>query len=563
MTARYARMDTDAAGPSCDRRGARRRVGLTNRSQAATRPSAKWFALLFAVLVVAASCVSSAPTLPPAASVAASALPANEIQILHTNDIHGHLDVTDTVQGATGSFSQGGLVAMAQQIEKLRARAPERTLLVDAGDAWQGTYISNENKGQAITQIMSLLKYDAQTVGNHDFDWGQDVLKQRTQEASFPFLCANCADQTGAIPTYLKPYAVKDLGVARVAMIGLILPSAASIIKDTSISGLHFLPLAETVRKYLPEMKQKADLLIAITHVGLEPLVPEGDRALATAVPELDVIVGGHSHTALRAATTVGHTIIVQTGAYTANLGDLELVIDPATKKITSAPTRSNELLPIAGGLGAKSALVQQVQAIVDDRKAAGKKYTERVVGTILRPLDNPRMECGLGNMIADGLLEYGRLQNWHSDVAFYNMAGVRAPLPAGAITYGQLYQVLPFTNVVLNLDMTGKQLRAVFEAASGSAGRLHVAGASFTYHFENLAGQRLLSATVGGRPLDDTRLYHIVTIDYLYGGGDGHTEFKDATNVIYGDIEVDAVAAYMTAHSPLDPKVEGRIVAQ
>jgi 5'-nucleotidase len=512
--------------------------------------------------VVAGSCVSpsTSPSAPPP-TVVASSLAADRIQIVHTNDIHGHLDVTDTVQGGNGSFSQGGLVAMAQQIEKLRSRAPDRTVLVDAGDAWQGTYISNENKGQAITQIMSILRYDAQAVGNHDFDWGQDVLKQRTQEASFPFLCANCADQSGAVPSYLRPYAVKDLGVVKVAMIGLILPGAASIIKDTSIAGLHFLPLAQTVRKYLPEMKQKADLMIAITHVGLEPIIPEGDRALATAVPELDVIVGGHSHTALRAATSVGNTIIVQTGAYTANLGDLELVIDLATKKITAAPTRSTELVPVAGIAGAKSDIVQRVQAIVDDRKAVGKKYTERVVGKILHPLDNPRAECGLGNMIVDGLLEYGRSQNWKSEVSFYNMAGVRAPLPAGDITYGQLYQVLPFTNVVMSLDMTGKQLRAVFEAASGSAGRLHVGGATFSYRLANPAGQRLQSATIAGRPLDDLSVYHVVTIDYLYGGGDGHAEFKDATNAIYGDIEVDAVSAYMTAHSPLDPKVEGRIV--
>ena len=531
-----------------------------------TRPSAKRpFLGLVAAIVVATSCVTaSAPVTTPApAAPAVGAVPlgADRIQIIHTNDIHGHLDITDTVQGGTSAFSQGGLIAMAQQIEKLRAKAPDRTLLVDAGDAWQGTYISNENKGQAITQIMSLLKYDAQAVGNHDFDWGQDVLKQRTQEASFPFLCANCADATGAVPGYLKPYAVKDLGIVKLAMIGLILPTAASIIKDTSIAGLHFLPLAETVRKYLPEMKQKADLMIAVTHVGLEPLIPEGDRALATAVPELDVIVGGHSHTALRAATTVGKTVIVQTGAYTANLGDLELVIDPATKKVTAVPTRSNELLAVAGIAGPKSDVMQKVQAIVDERKAAGKKYTERVVGTLQHALDNPRAECGLGNMIADGLLEYGRQQNWKSDVAFYNMAGVRASLPAGQITYGQLYQVLPFTNVVMNLDMTGKQLKAVFEAASGSAGRLHVGGAAWTYHFENPAGSRLLGATVAGQPVDDAKIYHIVTIDYLFGGGDGHTEFKAATNPIYGDIEVDAVSAYMTAHSPLDPKVEGRIV--
>jgi len=445
---------------------------------------------------------------------------------------------------------------MAQQIEKLRAKAPARTLLVDAGDAWQGTYISNENKGQAVTQIMSLLKYDAQAVGNHDFDWGQDVLTQRAQEASFPFLCANCADVSGAVPSYLKPYAVKDLGIVKVAMIGLILPGMESIIKDTSIAGLHFLPLAETVRKYLPEMKQKADLIIAVDHVGVE-----GDRALAAAVPEIDVIIGGHEHTVLRAAVTVGKTVIVQTGAYTANLGDLELVIDPATKTVSAVPTRSNELIAVASIAGPRSETVQKVQAIVDERKAFGKKYVERVVGTLRSALDNPRAECGLGNMIADALLEYGRQQNWKSDVAFYNVAGVRAPLPAGQITYGQLYQVLPFTNVVYNVDLTGKQLKAVFEAASGSAGRLHVGGAAWSYHFENPAGSRLLAATVAGQPIADERVYHVVTIDYLYGGGDGHTEFKKGTNVITGDIEVDAVAAYMTAHSPLDPKVEGRIV--
>ena len=462
------------------------------------------------------------------------------------------------VQGGGGrSFAQGGLVALAQQIERLRSRAPERTLLVDAGDAWQGTYISNENKGQAIVQIMSLLRYDAQAVGNHDFDWGQDVLRQRTQEAGFPFLCANCADASGAIPGYLKAYVVRDLGLVKVALIGLILPDAASIIKASSIAGLHFTAAAPAVRTYLPEMRSHADLVVAVTHLGVDL-----DRQLASDVPDLDVIVGGHSHTALRTAVTAGKTLIVQTGAYAANLGDLELVIDRATKKITAAPTRGNELVAAAGTAG-RSELVAKVQAIVDDRKAAGKKYTERVVGRLASPLDNPRQECGLGNMITDALLDYGRQQNWKSDLAFYNMGGVRAPLPAGDITYGQLYQVLPFTNVVVNVDLTGAQLRQVFEAASGSAGRLHVAGASYTYRFANPAGQRLLASSVGATPLEPTRLYHVVTIDYLLTGGDGHAEFRDGTNVIFGDIEVDAVAAYMTAHSPLDPRVEGRIVSQ
>ena len=147
------------------------------------------------------------------------------------------------------------------------------------------------------------------------------------------------------------------------------------------------------------------------------------------------------------------------------------------------------------------------------------------------------------------------------SQLAFTD-AKLSRPLPAGEINYGQLYQVLPFTNVVVNVDLTGKDLLAVFEAAT-AAGRLHVGGGTYAYRFTNPTGHRITAATVGGAAIDPTRIYHVATIDYLLTGGDGHTEFKVGTNVIFGDIEVDAVSAYMTAHSPLDPKVEGRIVQQ
>jgi 5'-nucleotidase len=148
----------------------------------------------------------------------------------------------------------------------------------------------------------------------------------------------------------------------------------------------------------------------------------------------------------------------------------------------------------------------------------------------------------------------------WKTDVGFYNAAGVRAPLVAGPVTYGQLYSVLPFENTVVSVDLTGDQLREVLEDASGRAGRLQIGGGSWVYRFLNDAGKRVLEATIAGQPLDPKRLYHVATIDYLLLGGDGHTWFGKGTNVIYGDIEVDVVAAYMTAHSPLDPKVEGRI---
>ncbi len=517
--------------------------------------------IAMALVLTASACLpGSAPSgsTVPQAGRSVGPLAADRIQILHTNDIHGHMDSGETVQGGNGSFTQGGLVALGALVQQQRGRAPERTLLLDAGDAWQGTFISNENHGAAITRIMSLLRYDAQAVGNHDFDWGQAELRSRTGEASFPFLAANVVDASGTVPPYLKPYVVKDLGLAKVAVLGITNPGSASIVKATSVEGLRFLPSAEAVRRYLPELRRAADIVVVLTHIGVDE-----DRKLAADVPDIDVIVGAHSHTALRAGTTVGKTIIVQAGAYSAYVGHLELVIEPGSKRITAAPTRSDELISVAGGAPGGDADIKTIEAIVAERRGAAAKYTDRVIGSTAAPLDNPRTECGLGNLITDALLEYGRQQNWRSDVAFYNMAGVRAPLPAGQITYGQLFQVLPFNNVVVNVDLTGQQLRAVLEAASGSAGRLHIAGGRWTYRFSDPAGQRVSSATVGGAPLDPRRVYHVATIDYLLLGGDNHAEFKSGSNVIYGDIEVDVVAAYMRAHSPVDPKVEGRIVQQ
>src|SRR5206468_95444 len=318
--------------------------------------------------------------------------------------------------------NQGGMAMVASQVRSLRSRAmPERSLLVDAGDAWQGTFISNANKGELVTKAMTLMKYDAMAVGNHDFDWGQDVLAQRAKEASFPFLATNVVEtKTGKLPSYLKPYVIKDTGLAKVGILGITNPQGNTIVKATSVAGLQFGP-ATQVQPFLSELQT------------LQP--------------------------------------------------------DP------------------------------EIAAIVESRRAEAEKYTSRVVGTIKNDLDNPRDECGLGNMITDGILEYGRQQGWRTDVAFYNAAGVRAPLKAGPVTYGQLYQVLPFENTIVNVDLTGAQLKEVFEDASGRAGRLQIGGGKWVYHFLNNPSERVLEATIGGAPLDLARLYHVATIDYLLLG--------------------------------------------
>ena len=383
--------------------------------------------------------------------------------------------------------------------------------MLDAGDAWVGQLISAIDRGRSIVRAMSLIGYDAMALGNHDYDWGQDELAQRAKEASFPFLTANVVDEaTGAGPAFAKPYVVRDLGVARVAVIGLSYPSA-TIIKASSVKGLRFLPAVESVKRYLPEMRRQADIIVALSHLGLEggsARIGGGDTALALAVPEIDLIIGGHDHLAFRTARTSGPTRIYQTGANGDNLGRV---------------------------VGTATAL------FVQDRD-----------------MDNP-----LGNLVADALLDYGRAQGWNSDVAFYNAAGVRAAVGAGPITYGKLAEGLPFQNTVVSVDLTGTQLRTVFEGMAGSAGRLFMAGGAMAYRFANPDGQRVLRATVGGKPLDPARIYRVATIDYLLGGGDGHAVFTKGTNVVYGDVDVDAVSPYIQARSPVSPVSPGRVTQE
>jgi len=507
---------------------------------------------LAVVVVIALSVACTATpgtTTPPAAS--GVTLGADRIQLLHTDDMHGHLE-SEVVGSGTASFNAGGMATLATIVSQQRARAPQRTLLVDGGDAWQGTFISNANKGEAVTKAMGLMKYDALAVGNHDFDWGQEVLAQRSREASFPFLATNVTEKaTGKLPAYLKPYVVKDLGITKVGILGVTNPLGNTIVKATSVAGLTFGPAAQ-VQPFLSELQKLADIIVVVAHIG------SLDAAqLARDVPGIDVIVAAHDHAALQIARVEGRTTIVDAGAYTQYFGRLEIVVDPATRKMKDA-VRAGELVAIAASGSVKPD--PEIAAIVEAHRSEAAKYTSRVVGTLKSDLDNPRDENGIGNMIGDAFVEYGQKQGWRTDVAFYNAAGVRAPLKAGPVSYGQLYSVLPFENTIVSVDLTGAQLKGVLEDASGIAGRLQIGGGRWVYQFTNAAGQRVLEATVAGAPLDPSRVYHVATIDYLLLGGDGHTGFGKGTNIVYGDIEVDAVAAYMTAHSPLDPKVEGRI---
>lgn len=528
-------------------------------------------ALLALLLVVLSACTAATPPpggvptgMVPAGTAAPAgktlpALAADRFQILHTNDLHGRLDAAQVLTGGK-PFEQGGLAMIGGMIARDRARAPERTLVLDAGDTWVGQLISGLDRGRSMVKAMSLIGYDAQTLGNHDFDWGQEQLAANAKEATFPFLTANVVDEaTGQTPAYAKPFIVKDLKVAKVAVIGLTYPSS-TIIRAAAVKGLRFEKAIDSVRRHLPAMKARADIIVALTHIGVQggsARLDGGDSALAQAVPEIDLIVAGHDHLAFRTARSSGKTRIFQTGANGENLGRVEVTVDPSTRKLASVQG-ADVLLPVASGAATPH---PEVAKLVAERRAEAEKVGAKVIGKATglfvqdREMNNP-----LGNVVADALLEYGRKQGWRSDIAFYNSAGVRAAVGEGDVTYFKLAEVLPFQNSVVSVDLTGEQLREVLEGMAGNAGRLYMSGGTMKYRFSDPPDQRVLEATVAGAPLDAKRVYRVATIDYLLGGGDGHSGFAKGTNVMYGELDVDVVAAYVAAKGTLAPVSPGRV---
>lgn len=474
--------------------------------------------------------------------------------------MHGALE-GEQLKSGSGTFEFGGIANVMGTIARLKQEAAGPTIILDGGDFWQGTFASNRDEGRAIIASMNAVGYDALTLGNHDFDHGQQVLSARAAEAKFPFLAANLLEEsTGKPPAWVKPYIIKEIGGIRFGIIGLANSGTPVISKASNSKGLKFIPEAQAVKELLPEVKSKADLVLVLAHQGFDR-----DQELASSVPGVDVIVSAHTHLEQRQPKVVGSTIIVHAGFKAQYVGLLEIKIDPVTKKIVEY-TRNNE---IVSAVSTKATPPKETAEAIGKLVADAREAMNRPIGETQTDLfrqytadGRTTAEYPLGNLVVDAMLAANQAGDRPADLAMYNQ-GIRADLRAGKITYGKLYEVLPFDNTMAALDLTGENIKAILEIAT-SCPRVNtlVAGISFVYDCSKSQGSRVSNIKVRGAPMDLQKTYRVQTIDYLIGGGDGQTPFTLGKNVAYGDPVVDVVAAFVTKNSPLNLKVDGRIVA-
>jgi 5'-nucleotidase len=515
----------------------------------------------------------------------------------------------------------GGAAYLASAIATLRSRN-DNNIVVSAGDLIGASpLVSALFLDEPTIHAMNLIRVDYNAVGNHEFDRGQAELlrmqkggceKNSVRQpcavepfpgARFGFLAANVVTQDGS--TLFPGYAIRSFGKGRrqvkVAIIGMTLKDTPTVVTPAGVAGLSFRDEAETVNALIPKLKaQGADAIVVVVHQGVYSKLGYNDQScgaiegellpiLDRLDPAVDVVASGHTHHAyvcdygrINPAKPI---LLTSGGSYGRLVTDIDLTIDPAAGKVV-AKRASNVIVQGEAFTGSRGEVAltgavprytpePAVAALVERYSKAAEPIAARAVGRLAAPAlksANDNGESVLGNLIADAQLAATRgASNGNARIALTNSGGVRADLvPAadGGISFGQLFAAQPFANMMVVKSLTGRQLRAVLEQqfASGSntAASPYILSPShnlrFAYDLSRPEGQRIVLLTVDGQPVSDEAVYRVATNNFLAGGGDNFTKFREGTEPSGGVQDVDALEAYIAAAGSLTPPALGRV---
>lgn len=475
---------------------------------------------------------------------------AAEIIILHNNDVHSRLE-SHVPEGA--EVEQGGRVRLATLVDEIREMyGADKVLLLDAGDAIHGMNIDNLFGGLPSIEVMNAMGYNAFTPGNHEFNYGQEVLAQRIADARFPTLAANVTRADGSLFAGYSAL-IQEFDGVKVGIIGLVAEETPIVTHPKNVEGLVFHDPIATAKRVVKTVAPRVDLLIVLSHLGYNM-----DVELAKAVPELDVIVGGHSHTELDTAQEVNGVLIVQAHEYANNLGFLRLEVEDG-----NIVHYDSFLIPVTADLPKHP----EVQAIVDYWNEQVQQRLNQVIGRSNASWDGERAsvrtkETNLGNLVADIIREAV-----DSDIAVTNGGGIRASIHPGEIRVADIYNTLPFDNTLVVVEMLGMDIIEALEHSvrllpEQNGGFLQVSGITFEVDPTAVPGGRVINVQVGGEKLAMSRYYTVATNDFLAAGGDGYDAFQNAklvaeTGIVLKDVMVD----YFLDNPTVEEPEAGRIV--
>jgi 5'-nucleotidase len=475
-----------------------------------------------------------------------AAAPRNRapLTILQINDVYSTVPIDDA----------GGLARVATLKQKLAA-AGRTPLLVLAGDFLSPSVASSVFKGEQMIAALNAAGLDLATLGNHEFDFGDDLLIQRMHEAKWTWVVSNVVDTRTNRPIGgAAPYVVRTFGTLKVGFIGLCL-TTSEISRDKLTHTRLVDPLAAAGR-YLPALaREGATVIVAITHLAFAD-----DRRLVARYPQIDLVVGGHEHFPI--TVTEGRTLISKAGSDARWVARLDL-----NRTGMSAVERFYELIPIRSDLADEPRTADVVRSYETRLGTA----LDTVVGSTSVPLDavSVRMraaETNAGDLVADALRTAAK-----TDIALVNAGSIRGDriFAAGPLTRRTLLEMHPFGNIVCTLAVRGDVvLRALESGVSklpAAAGQFpQVSGLKMDVDHAAAPGHRVSRVTIGGEPFDPSRTYTIAIPDFVLKGGDGYTMFAGQRVLIgpeAGELVANALEKYVAAKHEISPAIDGRIV--
>ncbi|MDP8204215.1 MAG: bifunctional UDP-sugar hydrolase/5'-nucleotidase [Candidatus Tenebribacter mawsonii] len=510
------------------------------------------------------------------------------LDVIFTNDIHGGIDrypATFMNPDFPPILGGGGSAATyIKSVRKLYSTGLRDNLLIDAGDFFQGHPVGTMSDGRSIITYMNMIGYDFLAIGNHEFDLGEDILIKTLENAEFPILSCNIVKKgTEELIDYVLPYKIIEKIGLRIGVIGVTTTDTEQMSFPDNIKNVDFLPAKEQVQKYVNIVREKnVDLVILIAHMGL-PYDPQpaydarysntdeekeerrwgyDAQEIAHEVEGIDIMFGGHMHKGFAQPweDPDTHTLVLQGYAYGSSVGHVTIKIDKDTKTISGYDTPAinegvlvtmfeDEFIPDEV-IGDTILVMQRIAEVGMDEIIGEAKIYISKLGTGTQNL--------IGNLVCEAMKDYT-----DADFAFMNLGGIRDELPSGQITYRNVFNVMPFDNQIVLIEVDGTFLKEIIETrVSGSRHGLRTAGIKVVINRKRENFNRISKLLIGGEPWQADKIYKITTSDFLLQGNAGLallTKVPESNITHYEQGLRDVIVEYIKKNSPVSAIIDDR----
>lgn len=506
------------------------------------------------------------------------------LNILHINDFHSRFDpITGTDSNCDAETDAagecfGGIARLKTIIDDTRGKLKDEganVLLLSAGDNFQGSLYYTTYKSKVVSDFFNQMGFDVVATGNHEFDDGPEEFMRFIEAAEFPIIGGNFdVTKEDSLRGKIKGSIVLEVGGEKIGIIGATTEDTPEI---ASPGNVEFTDVVEYVRGASEALDAAGvDKIILLSHIGYNE-----DQQVAASLPLVDVIVGGHTHTLLSntAEGAAGpyptmvenpegvEVPVVQANQYGKYLGDIAITWDDEGNVIKA----EGEPFLIDASVKGNEDFSEQLA------KLSGPIEEEmgQVIGSTTEAIEGSReicraMECSMGNLLADAILD--RTADQGATIAFQNGGGIRASIDKGDITKGDVLTVLPFSNTLATVQISGADViealeNGVSDVENGAGRFAQVAGVKYSFDLSKPAGSRVSDVLVKGEgdewvPIDEEATYTIVTNNYVRGGGDGYGTFAEGDNPYdFGPPLEEVVADYIAKQGgTYTPYTDGRI---